>query len=69
MMLAFAIDQAQQLACSLFQAAWEKVGSKRLLWERMRSLFHELPMASMSDIWRAIAFGFRVEQVVIYDSS
>ena len=69
MMLAFAIDQAQQLACSLFQAAWEKVGSKRLLWERMRSLFHELPMASISDIWRAIAFGFRVEQVVIYDSS
>ena len=69
MMLAFAIDQAQQLACSLFQAAWEKVGSKRLLWERMRSLFHELPMESMSDIWRAIAFGFRVERVVIYDSS
>ena len=69
MMLAFAIDQAQQLACSLFQAAWEKVGSKRLLWERMRSLFHELPMASMSDIWRAIAFGFRVEGVMIYDSS
>ncbi|MCO6453483.1 MAG: transposase [Caldilineales bacterium] len=69
MMLAFAIDQAQQLACSLFQAAWQKVGSKRRLWERMRSLFHELPMESMSDIWRAIAFGFRVEQVVIYDSS
>jgi len=69
MMLAFAIDQAQQLACSLFQAAWEKVGSKRRLWERMRSLFHELPMESMSDIWRAIAFGFRIEGVVIYDSS
>ena len=69
MMLAFAIDQAQQLACSLFQAAWEKVGSKRRLWERMRSLFHELPMNSMSDIWRAIAFGFHIERVVIYDTS
>ncbi len=69
MMLVFAIDQAQQLACSLFQAAWEKVGSKRLLWERMRSLFHELPMDSMTDIWRAIAFGFRIEGLVIYDSS
>ena len=31
MMLAFAVDQAQQLACQLFQAAWDKVGSKRLL--------------------------------------
>jgi hypothetical protein len=70
MMLAFAIDQAQQLACALFQAAWEKVGSKRLLWERMRSLFHELPMESMSDIWRAIAFGFHIEgKVVIHDTS
>ena len=70
MMLAFTVDQAQQLACHLFQAAWHKVGSKRLLWERMRSLFYELPMASMSDIWRAIAYGFHIEgKVVIHDST
>ena len=68
MMLAFAIDQAQQLACQLFQAAWKKTGSKRLLWERMRSRFYELPVDSMSDIWRAIAFGFHIEgRVVIHD--
>lgn len=70
MMLAFAIDQAQQLACQLFQAAWAKAGSKRHLWERMRSLFYELPFTSMSDIWRAIAFGFHIEgRVVIHDTS
>jgi len=70
MMLAFAVDQAQQLACQLFQAAWDKAGSKRLLWERMRSLFYELPMASMSDIWRAIAFGFHIEgKIVIHGST
>jgi hypothetical protein len=70
MMLAFAIDQAQQLACQLFQAAWEKTGSKRLLWERMRSRFFELPVDSMSDIWRAIAFGFHIEgRIVIHDST
>jgi hypothetical protein len=70
MMLAFAVDQAQQLACQLFQAAWDKAGSKRLLWERMRSLFYELPMASMSDIWRAIAYGFHVEgKIVIHNST
>jgi hypothetical protein len=70
MMLAFAIDQAQQLACQFFQAAWQKAGSKRRLWERMRSLFNELPFTSMSDIWRAIAYGFHVEgRIVIHDTS
>ena len=70
MMLAFAIDQAQQLTCQLFQAAWQKTGSKRLLWERMRSRFFELPVDSMSDIWRAIAFGFHIEgRIVIHDST
>ena len=70
MMLAFAIDQAQQLSCQLFQAAWKKCGSKRLLWERMRSRFSELPIDSMSDIWRAIAFGFHIEgRIVIHDST
>ena len=70
MMLAFAIDQAQQLACQLFQAAWEKCSSKRFLWERMRSQFSELPVDSMSDIWQAIAFGFHIEgRIVIHDST
>ena len=70
MMLAFAVDQAQQLACQLFQAAWAKAGSKRFLWERMRSLFYELPMDSMTSIWRAIAHGFHIEgKVVLHDTS
>ena len=70
MMLAFAIDQAQQLACPLFQAAWEQMGSKRHLWERMRSVFHELPVASMTDIWRVLAFGYHIKgRFVIHDST
>ena len=70
MMLAFAVDQAQQLACQFFQAAWAKVGSKRLLWERLRSLFYELPFDSMTAIWRAIAYGFHIEgPIVIHDTS
>lgn len=68
MMLAFAIDQVQQLSCQLFQAAWAKARSKRALWEKLRSLFNELPMDSMEMIWRAIAFGFHVERVIIYDT-
>lgn len=70
MMLAFAVDQAQQLACHFFQAAWHKAGSKRFLWERMRALFYELPMPSMTAIWRAIAYGFHIEgQIIIHDST
>src|SRR4029434_5902782 len=38
MMLAFLVDQTQQLCCALFQAVWAKLGSKRRLWERMRAL-------------------------------
>lgn len=70
MMLAFAIDQAQQLSCEVFQAAWKSAGSKRFLWERMRSLFHELAFDSMTDIWRAIAYGFHIEgRIVIHDTT
>ena len=70
MMLTFAIDQAQQLGCQLFQAAWDEAGSKRLLWERMRALFGELSLDSMTDIWRIIAFGFHIEgQLVIHDTT
>jgi hypothetical protein len=41
MMLAFLVDQTPQLCCALFQAVWAKLGSKRLLWERMRALFYD----------------------------
>jgi len=69
MMLAFAVDQAQQLACPLFQAVWLKKGSKRSLWEHMRSLFHLLEFASMADIFRAMLYGYRIEGFVINDST
>jgi hypothetical protein len=41
MMLAFLVDQAQQLCCAVFQAVWAKLGSKRMLWEHMRALFYD----------------------------
>ncbi len=39
--LAFGVDQTQQRCCGLVQAVWAKLGSKRLLWERMRALFYD----------------------------
>ena len=59
MMLAFLVDQAQQLCCALFQAVWAKLGSKRLLWERMRALFYDYALASMRQLFEALLYGFK----------
>jgi hypothetical protein len=59
MMLAFLIDQVQQKSNPLFQKAWEKKGSKCALWEAMRNLFASFEIASMAEIYQAIAFGFK----------
>ncbi len=58
MMLAFLIDQAQQLSCWLFQNALQKAESKRYLWESIRAFFHNYRVDSMETILRAIAHGF-----------
>jgi hypothetical protein len=41
MMLAFLIDQIQQLCCPLFQAACKRFRTRRSFWERVRSKFTE----------------------------
>ena len=69
MMLAFLVDQVQQLACRLFQAVWAKEGSKKRLWEHMRSLFYSLPFDSMEDIYRALLYGYEVKGMVILADS
>jgi len=58
MMLAFLVDQTQQLCCALFRAVWTKLGSKRLLWERMRALFYSYALASMYELWEALWYGY-----------
>jgi hypothetical protein len=70
MMLAFLVDQAQQLCCALFQAVLKKVGSKKRLWEEMRSLFHCFKLESMEVLYRAILHGFELREPLIkLDSS
>ena len=59
MMLAFVVDQTQQLCCALFQAVWAKLGSKRLLWERMRALFYDYALASMRQLLEALLYGLK----------
>ena len=54
MMLAFLVDQTQQLCCPLFAAAWEKCISKRALWERLREILHQFKVCSMQEIYEAV---------------
>ncbi len=58
MMLAFLVDQSQQLCCALFRAVWTKLGSKRLLWERLRALFYDDLLESMRALLEALLYGF-----------
>jgi hypothetical protein len=70
MMLTFLVDQTQQLCCALFRAVWAKLGSKRLLWERMRALLYDYAFASMHQLFAALLYGFKKSSpVVTMDSS
>jgi Transposase DDE domain len=59
MMLAFLVDQTQQLCCALFRAVAEKCGSKRTLWERLRALFFAYALPSMRQLLEALLYGFK----------
>jgi hypothetical protein len=67
MMLAFLMDQAQQLSCWLFRAAWQKAESKRALWEKIRNIFQSFPVDSMETILRCIAYGIQGYLVEVID--
>src|SRR3954452_12071341 len=70
MMLAFLVDQPQQLCCALFQAVWAKLGSKRLLWERMRALFYTYRLNAMHELFEALFYGFvKSRPIFIIDTS
>src|SRR6266581_2312178 len=59
MMLAFLVDQTQQRCCGLFRAVWHQLGSKRLLWERLRALFFDYELASMRQWLEALLYGLK----------
>ena len=57
MMLAFLIDQVQEVCCSLFQQCKKKAGTKRELWENMRALFKYIRLVSWERLYLIIARG------------
>jgi hypothetical protein len=54
MMLAFLIDQVQEAACGLFQAALQAMLSRGRLWERLRAFFSLCEIESWEALWKAI---------------
>ena len=70
MMLAFLVDQVQQLCCPLFRAIWKKLESKRDLWERMRALFYDFELQSMHMVYEALFYGYKkLAPEIDYDST
>jgi hypothetical protein len=70
MLLAFCIDQVQQLCCPLFQAVWAKLGSKRRLWEKMRALFYVYALDSMRHLFETLWYGWKkTAPILVIDSS
>jgi hypothetical protein len=65
MMLAFLVDQTQQLCCALFCAVWAKLGSKRRLWERIRALFYAYRFDSIRQLLEALFYGFEKPRPVL----
>lgn len=55
MMLAFLIDQVQEIACSLFKAAKKRAGTYRGLWETMRTLFQYIEVFSWQEFYHIIS--------------
>ena len=69
MMLVFLVDQTQQLTCNLLRSVWRKSGSKRALWEQVRALFMNYKLDSMTQIYRALLYGFEFQPLVILDDT
>jgi len=67
MMLAFLIDQTQQLCCGLFQAAQKKYHAKTVLWEKQKNVFSMFRLDSWRMLYEALARG--VEGKFIFDTS
>jgi len=55
MLLAFLIDQVQQLCCKLFKSAMSQAKSRTLFWQKVRGLFFSYFIKSWEDLYHAIS--------------
>jgi uncharacterized protein YfbU (UPF0304 family) len=64
MLLAFLVDQVQELSCRLFKKARAKFNSRTSLWEKMQGMFREYFINSWDDLFNAIAHGYNGTQLI-----
>ena len=60
MMLAFLVDQIQEIACSLYTAAKKAAGTYRELWQSMRTLFEFVHLNDWQQFYKIIAKKTRI---------
>ena len=65
MMLAFLIDQVQQMCCPLFQAARVKCKANKYLWEDIRNFFRNFVAPSMEAILHCIVNGIPKQEMEV----
>ena len=61
MMLAFLVNQVEQLCCSLFRAVFKKFRTKRALWENLRSHYWHFTFTSMSHLYQVMLYDLAKE--------
>jgi hypothetical protein len=69
MMLAFLVDQLQELSCALYREVRKKMGSKRDLFETIRGGFRLIVVRSMEMLYRLILAGPQRYQLMPVDDS
>ena len=61
MMLAFLVDQTQELYCPLFQSVHKKLGSRRAVWDHLRSHFRHFRFDSMQHLHEVMLYDLAKE--------
>ena len=64
MMLAFFIDQVQELCCELFKNARNRFRTRIALWQKIKSLFLSFTISSWENLFTAIAYGYKEVELV-----
>jgi hypothetical protein len=59
MLLAFLLDQVQELCCAVFQAAKNRYHSRTSFWDKLRSSFVEHFITSWEMLYMAIIYGHK----------
>ncbi len=61
MMLSFLVDQTQERCCPLFQSVHKKLGSRRAVWDHVRSHFRHFQFQSMQHLYEVVLYDLAKE--------